>query len=207
MHKTIALIAALGLAPFTAVAQYNAAPGYSMGNALGNGFPNWGGYGTPGMFPFSNGGGQSGIPGATYGGNQSQFMTIPTPQAPNSIPTAPAQMPTLQMTQPSPYWMQTPAGSQPQSRYITEVPSGQQPMQYQQTAPGYSVFAAPSFSQTQAQPSAPPRWAPLPGQALPHVPPPTSGNSWAFSPFVQSGSTYATQAPAPAAAPPKWPTE
>ncbi len=171
----LVLIAA-GLAPLAATAQNNTPPGYTFNNMF------------PGMF----GGNNYTVPQGYMNQGQSPFLTMPAPQNPIANPQFPSAptgqnspFPTNPMAQPTPFWMQTPASPQPPARFITDIPSS---VARQNTPPSYTVFA-------------PPRWAPLPGQAPVRIQTRRPANNWALSP--NSGQIPAPTLPA---TPPKWPT-
>ena len=181
------LVFIASLAPLAATAQNNTPPGYTFGNMF------------PGMFGGNNN--NYTVPQGYMNQGQSPFLTMPAPQYPFANPQFPSAptgqntpFPANPMAQPTPFWMQTPPGPQPNARYITEIPSTVAP---QNTPPGYTVFTPPRFRQV-----APPRWAPLPGQAPVGSQMRRPVNNWSLYPDY-SGQNLA---PAVPATPPKWPT-
>ena len=181
----LALIAA-SFSPIMAEAQNSGAPGYTFG----------------GMFPGMFGGNNYGMPQGIFNNGQNPFLTMPAPQYPMANPQYPsapntqaptARFPANPMAQPTPFWMQTPANQQPPARFITDVPSNSGA---QNQRPSYSFFGAPAFR------SAPPRWAPLPGQAATPFHAVRPHNNWAMFPNMGQ-----TPVPAIPVVPPKWATE
>jgi len=189
MKNPLPLLAFIAsIAPLAAVAQYNSPPGYTFNNMF------------PGMFGGNNFNNNYTVPQGYMNQGQSPFLTMPAPQYPFANPQFPraamgqdTPFPANPMAQPTPFWMQTPASPQPNARYITEIPSSVAP---QNTPPGYTVFSAPGFRQL-----APPRWAPLPGQAPMSTQARRPANNWSRPP--EPGQNLV---PALPATPPKWPT-
>ncbi|MBL1436641.1 MAG: hypothetical protein COB08_010635 [Rhodobacteraceae bacterium] len=174
-------LVATSFAPVMAEAQNNTPPGYTFG----------------GMFPGMFGGNNYGVPQGYMNNGQSPFLTMPAPQYPFANPQFPSArqpqasaFPATPMAQPTPFWMQTP---QSPARFITQVPSNVAP---QNAPPSYTVFTPPGFS------SAPPRWAPLPGQAPVSIQSLRPTNNWSIFPNASQNL-----APAVPAAPPKWPPQ
>jgi hypothetical protein len=165
-------------------AQAQIAPDYTFGPAFGNGFN----AGSPQGYSGGRGLQMPPLPGGYYNGLQSPFLTMPAFPAngpTRGIGSGPMPQTAPPLTQPLPYWMQTPPPARPQARFIDEVPTA-------------------SRRAPQARPqSAPPRWAPLSGP-MPviqnHM---QAGNNWRATP---TDATSATAQRLPVT-PPKWHTD
>lgn len=193
MLKKLALLIALSIVPTGLMAQGFAVPFSPMGNnQAGFPMPGFSFGGMPGEF--QNGAPsfyQNGTPNGYSGAGQSPNWANPLEQYGGAAPSNALQ------AQPTPFWMQTPQPNQPPVRYLDALPQNQPAA----NAPtGYTVFTQPRYQSGTAGQITPPRWAPLSGQPLPHVPTPAPTNNWSITPALPQ----ITQRPVPDT-PPKWP--